>query len=102
MPATIGSHAATSSRVKSPSTPGRPARCDSVHRTGRSAFPLAANSGQYRGDGRIGIEPPLLDELVAHTAVAPLVHEKAMTIVSRAHGRAVAESARPPQMSTTG
>src|SRR5687768_7682804 len=64
-------------------------------------LPCRPNSGQTSITGASMSSLPRLDNICAHSAVAPLVQENTIETVSPVHGRRVAGSATPPQRSTT-
>lgn len=53
----------------------KPAWWDSIQRTGMSALPFAANSGQYFATGASRSSAPRSASMCAAVAVAPLVAE---------------------------
>src|SRR5579864_4849957 len=67
-----------------------------------ASLPAAANSGQTSTTGASMSSSPRSHNRRAHIAVHPLVVEKTRARVSSSHGRPLAASASPPQMSTTG
>jgi hypothetical protein len=84
-----GSHANTSSSVSVASTVGRAALWQSSQRTGMSALPACANSGQYCATGASTSSSPRSASRFAHAAVAPLVVEKTSCNESLVYGAPV-------------
>src|SRR5690348_13002912 len=66
-----------------------------------ASLPCWPNSGQSSVTGASMSSLPRLASTCAQSAVAPLVQEKTMPTVSRAHGLPVLGSAIPPHRSTT-
>jgi hypothetical protein len=65
------------------------------------SLPFWPNSGHSPVTGASRSSLPRLASMCAHSAVAPLVQEKTMLIVSFCHGALVFGSAVPPHRSTT-
>src|SRR6266851_655934 len=82
--------------------PARPARWLMIQRTGMSALPLAANSGQYLATGASGSSSPRSIRTCAHSEVIAFVVDQTLVRVSSSHGRVRAGSAQPPHRFTTG
>src|ERR1022692_4697193 len=66
-----------------------------IHRTGMSALPPAANSGQYLATGASGSSSPRSIRMCAHSDVIALVVDQALVGVPSCQGVARAGSAQP-------
>src|ERR1017187_1216347 len=73
-----------------------------IQRTGISALPAAANSGQYLATGASGSSSPRSTRMCAASEVIALVVDHTLVSVSGCHGLVLARSAQPAQRFTTG